>query len=162
MDLYQRWQIEWECQRIMRRYYYHVDHYEYSEAVKLFTKDVDWLGLGVKLEGREEILEGLHGGLGDGTIRHMLTNVVVDVIDENHAVASAYNTLYSSPDIRYDKHDGPIPFEHATQVVEQWDELNRTVDGWRISKRRGEAVFKRDPAEKIPLHTWAERTGKMA
>ena len=61
----------------MRRYYDLVDHYEYDEAIKLFTPDVDWLGLGVKLDGRERILEGLHGGLRAGTIRHMLTNVEV-------------------------------------------------------------------------------------
>jgi len=148
--------IEWECQKLMRRYYHHVDHYEYDEAILLFAPDVDWLGLGVKLDGRQEVLKGLHGGLGSGTIRHILTNVIVTVIDENHAKASAYNTLYSSPDIRYDLHDGPINFRTATQIVEQWDELTRMDEGWRISKRRGEAVFKRDPSEKFPLHTWAD------
>ena len=96
MDANQEMAIEWECQKLMRRYYHHVDHYEYDEAILLFTPDVDWLGLGVKLDGRKQILEGLHGGLGAGTIRHMLTNVVVTVIDEDHATATAYNTLYSS------------------------------------------------------------------
>lgn len=162
MDENQEQAIEWACQKIMRQYYQHVDRYEYDEAILLFTPDVDWLGLGVKLDGRDQILQGLHGGLGGGTIRHMLTNVIVDVIDEDHANASAYNTLYSSPDIRYDQFDGPINFRTATQVVEQWDEFTRTLEGWRISKRRGEAVFKRDPTELIPLHTWAEDEGKMA
>jgi len=156
MDETEKMLIEWECQKLMRRYYKHVDHYEYDEAILLFTPDVDWLGLGVKLDGRDEILKGLHGGLGAGTIRHMLTNVVVTVIDGNHAKATAYNTLYSSPDIRYDQHDGPIDFRTATQIVEQADEFTRTDEGWRISKRRGEAVFKRDPSEKLPLHTWAD------
>ncbi len=162
MDEYQEQAIEWACQKIMRQYYQHVDRYEYEEAIMLFTPDVDWLGLGVKLDGRKQILEGLYGGLGGGTIRHMLTNVVVEVIDADHAKASAYNTLYSSPDIRYDQQSGPIDFKTATQVVEQRDEFTRTLDGWRISKRRGEAVFKRDPDELIPLHSWAADEGRMA
>ena len=82
--------IEWECQKLVRQYYYHVDHYEYEQAVALFTLDVDWLGLGVKLDGREEILEGLYGGLGAGTIRHVMTNIVVNVVDEDHAESRAY------------------------------------------------------------------------
>ncbi len=162
MDENQKMLIEWECQKVMRLYYQHVDHYEYDEAIKLFTPDVDWLGLGVKLDGREQILEGLHGGLGAGTIRHMLTNVVIAVIDENHVKAHAYNTLYSSPDIRYDQIDGQIDFRGATQIVEQNDELTRTEEGWQISKRRGEAVFKRNPDELLPLHTWGEREGRIA
>ena len=154
--------IEWECQKLVRQYYYHVDHYEYEQAVALFTPDVDWLGLGVKLDGREEILEGLYGGLGAGTIRHVMTNIVVNVVDEDHAESRAYGTLYSSPDIRYDQHEGPIAFEGPRQVVDGRDEFTRTDEGWRISKRRGEAVFKRNPDEPLPLHTWADQDGKMA
>ena len=58
--------------------------------------------------------------------------------------------------------DGQIDFRGATQLVEQADELTRTEEGWRISKRRGEAVFKRNPDEPVPLHTWGEREGRMA
>jgi hypothetical protein len=148
MDETEKMIIEWECQKLLRRYYHHVDHYEFDDAALLFTPDVDWLGLGGERRHRDEILKWLQGGLGSGTIRHMLTNVVVTVIDENHAKATAYNTLYSSPDIRYDQHDGPIDFRTATQIVEQADEFTRADEGWRISKRRGEAVFKRDPSEK--------------
>ena len=42
------------------------------------------------------------------------------------------------------------------------DEYTRTDEGWRISKRHGEAVFKRDTGEPLPLHTWAKDEGKMA
>ena len=155
-------EIESECQRLVHRYYHHVDHYEYEQAVALFTPDVDWIALGVKLDGRDEILQGLYGGLGAGTIRHVLSNIVVDVIDENHAKGRVYGTLYSSPDIRSDQHDGLIAFEGPTQIVDGRDEYTRTDEGWRISKRRGNAVFKRNPDEPVPVQTWAEKEGKMA
>ena len=89
-----------------------------KQAVALFTPDVDWLGLGVRLVGREEILEGLYGGLGAGTIRHVMTSVVVNVIDEDHAESRVYGTLFSSPDIRYDQHEGPNAFEGPMQFVD--------------------------------------------
>ena len=155
-------EIEMECQQLVCKYYDHVDHYEYEQAVALFTLDVDWIALGVKLDGPNEILKGLYGGLGDGTIRHVLSNIMVDVIDENHAKGRVYGTLYSSPDICYDQHEGPISFEGPTQIVDGLDEYTRTADGWRISQRRGNAIFKRDPSLPVPLQSWAENEGKVA
>ena len=59
--------IEWECQKVLRLYYQHVDRHEFEKAVALFTPDVDWLGLGAPLKGREEILVALDAALGKST-----------------------------------------------------------------------------------------------
>ena len=48
MDREQARAIEWECQKVVRRYYAHVDAYEYDQAVQMFTPDVDWSVIGVK------------------------------------------------------------------------------------------------------------------
>ena len=162
MDRDQERAIEWECQRTIRRYYGHVDAYEYDQAVLMFTADVDWMTLDVKLDGRQEILEGLHGGLGAGTIRHMVTNTVVNVIDADHATARSYVSLYSSPDIRIDQHEGPIAFEGPNLLGDLFDELTRTDEGWRIERRRGYGIFKRESDAPMPIHTWADAEGKAA
>ena len=73
MDREQERATEWACQKVVRRYYAHVDAYEYDQPVQMFTPDFDWSVIGVKLDGRQEILDGLVGGLGSGTIRHMIT-----------------------------------------------------------------------------------------
>ena len=57
--------IEWDCQKVMRQYYHHVDHHEFEDAVKLFTEDVTWKVMGVELRGRDQLLEALIGGLGN-------------------------------------------------------------------------------------------------
>ena len=31
--------IEWDCQKLMRRYYIHVDRYEYELAAAMFTEN---------------------------------------------------------------------------------------------------------------------------
>ena len=162
MDRKQARAIEWECQKVLRRYYAHVDAYEYEKAVGMFTPDVDWSAIGVKLDGRQEILKGLEGGLGAGTIRHMISNTVTDVIDADHATARSYVSLYSSHDIRFDQHDGAIAFEGANLLGELVDDFVRTDEGWRIAKRRGIGVFMRNPDRPFPIHTWADDEGKVA
>jgi hypothetical protein len=152
--------IEWDVQKVLFQYYHHVDLYEYKEAILLFTPDADWMSLGVHLKGQKEILDGLYGGLGAGTIRHILTNTVVTVIDENHATARSYNTLYSSHDLRIDKQKGPIHFEGPNLVLDMMDELERTKEGWRIAKRRGTTIFKRNPEKPAPLQGWAKNKGR--
>ena len=76
MDRNQERGIEWDCQKTLRQYYRHVDHHEYDEAAQLFTEDADWKVMGLSLKGRGEILEALHGGLGNDTGR---TDLVMDL-----------------------------------------------------------------------------------
>ena len=85
--------IEWDCQKVWRQCYHYVDHHEFEKAAQLFTEDVSWDNAGLELKGRDELLEALYGCLGNDTIRHVLTNMVVNVIDEDHAEAQAYNTV---------------------------------------------------------------------
>ena len=154
--------IEWDCQKLWREYYYHVDHREFEQAAALFTTDIDWTNsMGVVLSGREELLKGLYGALGDGTIRHVLTNMVVEVVDEDHANARAYNSIYYTKGVKFEEHDGPIPFEGPHRTGDNYTEFLRTEEGWRISKRRSNIVFRRNPEERVGLEIWSEKAGKM-
>ena len=151
--------IEWDCQKVLCLYYQHVDQREFEKAVALFTPDVDWVGLEVPLRGREKVLEALYPALGQSTARHVLTNTVVDVIDEDHAKARSYNTLYTSHETTFKAGDNPIPFEGANILGDMSEELVRTDEGWRIAQRRAVAIFRNDPTL-IPLETWASEAGK--
>ena len=79
--------IEWDCQKLLRQYYHYVDQREYEKATALFTPDLDWEVMGLRVESLDAMLEALQNSLGSDTIRHILTNAVVTVIDENHATA---------------------------------------------------------------------------
>ena len=160
MDRIQECDIELACQKVVRDYYYHVDRREFEKAVELFTPDVDWNGGGVHLHGREELLEGLYGALGKSTIRHILTNTLVTVIDEDHAECRSYNTLYATHDRAFEAGDNPIPLHGPTFIVDMAEELVRTDEGWRIAKRRAVVVFRRDP-EPIPLETGGRDTERV-
>ena len=117
--------------------------------------------MGVVLSGREELLKGLYGALGDGTIRHVLTNMVVEVVDEDHANARAYNSIYYTKGVKFEEHDGPTPFEGPHRTGDNYTEFLRTEEGWRISKRRSNIVFRRNPEERVGLEIWSEKAGKM-
>ena len=162
MDRDQERAIEWECQKIMRRYYFHVDRREFEKAVALFTPDVDWMSHGVKLDGRDELLKGLYASLGEGTVRHILTNTVVTVTDNDHAIVRSYNTLYYRSDAEYQEADDPLAMEGPHRLLDSYAELTRTDDGWRISKRRSLIVCRRDPDERVRLETWGESEGRTA
>ncbi len=154
--------IEWACQQIMCRYLRYVDRREFEQASALFIPDLDWQSHGVRLRGREALLAALHASLGRGTIRHVMSNAVVIVVDEDHAVLHDYHTLYYTDTAEFETHDGPIPFEGPHRLTESRVELVRTSEGWRIARNESLIVFRRDPDALVPLETWAQREGKLA
>ena len=138
MDREQEREIEWDCQKVLRQYYLHVDQREYDKAVQLFSEDIHWVVMGLDLHGRDAV-RGSFGGLDDSTIRHVLTNTVVTVIDEDNAESISYNTIYVEkgfPD------DGPLPFTGPDRLGTQYAKLKRTAEGWRITERGSGPAFK--------------------
>ena len=155
MDRNQERAIEWDCEKAVRKYYHHVDLREFDEAVALYTPDVLWEVLGVKLKGRDALLDGLHGALADGTIRHIVTNTLVNVVDESHTDVRFYLSIYHTQGIKVEDHDGPLPFEGPHRIMDQGDTMILTDEGWRTSYRWGKPIFRRDIHQPIPLETWA-------
>jgi len=160
MDADEERGIEWDCQKLVRQYYSHVDQREFDKAVQLFTPDVEWYSMGVNLHGREDILEALKPALGRGTIRHVVTNMVVKVVNDDHAESDFYHTIYYQSEAEFETHDGPIPFEGPHRTHDQHDWYVRTDDGWKIEKRVSHVVFRRNPDEPVALEAWAAEAGK--
>ncbi len=129
--------IEWECERVIRQFYHLTDHYEFDEAVKLFTEDVVWKVAGLDLKGREQLLDALHGGIGNDTIRHVITNTIVTVIDEDNADLLNYTNIYYSREGRRDEMDGPLHFEGPHRFADGVATMRRVGDEWQIAAREG-------------------------
>jgi hypothetical protein len=155
MDRDQERAIEWDCEKAVRQYYHHVDLREFDEAAALFTSDVLWEVLGVRLTGRDTLLKGLHGALADGTIRHIVTNTLVNVVDENTADVRFYLSIYYTQGVKVEDNDGPLPFDGPHRIMDQGDTMIRTEQGWRTSYRWGKPIFRRDIDQPIQLETWA-------
>ena len=154
--------IEQVCEKVMCLYLGHADRREFAEAVALFTPDCDWQSHGVRLRGREALLAALHASLDTGTIRHVMTNTVVTVVDQDHAVLHDYHTLYYSGDAEFETAPGPLPFEGPHRLTDSRVEFVRTPEGWRIALNDSLVVFRRDSEVLVPLEIWAKREGKLA
>lgn len=161
MDRNQERGIEWDCQKVLRQYYHYVDHHEYDDAVRLFTDDATWKVMGLDLKGREEILEALHGGLGNDTIRHVLTNVIVNVLDEENAESWSYNAIYYSREGRIEERDAPLKFEGPHRFSDGFARMERVNGEWQIAAREGGRLVFRRPNEPVALESWAERGEKL-
>ena len=152
--------IEWDCQKVWSQYYHYVDHHEFEKAVNLFTEDVTWKLMGLDLKGRQELLEALYASLANDTTRHVLTNVIVHVIDENHAEARAYNTINYSREGRREDMADPIQFDGPHRLVDHHAKFRRVGDEWQIAARGGSGVFRRQN-ESTTVEEWAEKEGKL-
>lgn len=74
------------------------------------------------------------------TMRHVLTNNVVDVVDADTATGVSYLTVYNStaePDAT-----GQRPVAPPATVGEYADSFRRTPDGWRFQSRVLTRVFR--------------------
>ena len=138
--------IEWDCQKVLRQYYNLIDHREFETAVELFTEDVTWRLRGLDLTGRDAILKALYAGSGSGddTIRHIVNNIIVDEIDEDHAELRTYTTIYYSDEGRSEVMAKPVHLAGPQELNDTFAKMRRVGDDWKIAVReRGMHVFKR-------------------
>lgn len=135
MDPVQRMLIQQECARVIVQYAHKIDHLDAEGFVNLFTKDAvykqaaqdkPWIG-------HDQIRAWVNAYPRDQTVRHVASNILVDVIDENNAKASSYTTVYKSAP----NQTGSQPSARTTPrcVVEYLDDFVRQPDGWKIKSR---------------------------
>lgn len=145
MDDTQRAQIERACERLSHAYSRHTDFREYDQFVELFAEDA-LLNAGGELVGKETIRKAMSKRSDKLRSRHVVTNHIVDVIDEDHAEGVTYLSLYRevSEEARDPANvlglNGPAAIGHYT------DKYVRTADGWRFASRVLEFAFQNPAA----------------
>ena len=125
--------IEWDCAKALNQFYIFVDGGDYERAADMYTEDGFWTVDDTELHGRQAICDSLRAGLPKVVVQHLLQNIVVDVIDEDHADSVLYVAIY-----RYDKADvtnGTVPIVGPWSVGRQNVKMVRTNDGWKVARR---------------------------
>ena len=125
--------IEWDCAKALNQFYIFVDGENYAEAADMYTEDGFWTVGDTELHGRQAIFDSLRIGLPKVIVQHLLQNIVVDVIDKDHADAVLYVAIY-----RYDKADvtnGTVPIIGPWSVGHQNVKMVRTNKCWKVSRR---------------------------
>lgn len=86
--------IEWDCAQILTRFFNLFDQWRYEEMAELFAPEGVWHRLGKALQGRAAIMSALNARSRTQTVRHVVSNVQVDVTDAASAEFLLYITAY--------------------------------------------------------------------
>ena len=144
MDRDEERAIEWECQRILTRFCLFNDCNQSDELANLFTTDGVWFRLGKALKGRESIRKAMESRPAEALHRHLLSNVLVTVIDADHAEVSSSKSIYYHD--AGETLDKPVPLNGPKWVSAYTDSFVRSEDGWRIERMEGATLFEREAA----------------
>ena len=131
--------IEWDCAQVVNRFYNSLDARLYDDLVICFSEDGVWKRQGNELRGHEAIMAAMHERSLNLVIRHVVTNIAVTVLDEDHAATQEYVTIY-----RHDTDeeiDGPAPLDGPGVIFLYRDKMVRSKDGWKISDKRGKPIM---------------------
>jgi hypothetical protein len=130
--------IEQQCRDLVVQLCQLSDHGEREKSVDLFTADGTWIRGGKPFKGREEMLQSFRGSPTQ-VIRHLTSNILITVKDDNSAEGVTYYlAFHNDPGTAQPKL--PLPLEPFS-LGEWHDKFTRTPSGWRISHREVKRFF---------------------
>lgn len=136
MDNEIRGSIERECEKLSIAYARHVDFKEYEEFVQLFAEDGELNVTGRPVKGREILTRAMAARPDSLRSRHVLTNIYINVIDEDHAEGISYLSLYRHTGEGLEGDDqGPRTISGPSAIGHYEDRFVRTDEGWRFASR---------------------------
>jgi hypothetical protein len=140
MNAVERVAIEQACMKLMVGYCVYADHDRADDFAALFTDDGIWIqGSGDEVRGRDALRNYILKRPGRTLTRHLITNLLVNVADSDHATGTAYALVFRDRDYHGSGH---APMRAPGSVVEYEDEFVRTSSGWKIRRRRTIPVFR--------------------
>jgi hypothetical protein len=90
-------EIEHACAKTVLQLFAAMDDNRYDDVAAAFTPDGVWHRAGKALRGRAAIIAAMNERPTDRLVRHIITNIVVDVSDGTHAEGRCYVTAYAGP-----------------------------------------------------------------
>jgi 3-phenylpropionate/cinnamic acid dioxygenase small subunit len=144
LDCATRLGIEHACQRLSIAYANLADSRRYDDFAELFAEGAV-LDTGVPLHSKAEIRRAMSKRPDRLRSRHVMTNILIDVIDETHASGVSYLTLFrhigdgSTADL-------PVNSTLPAGVGHYEDDFVLTEQGWKIARRVLHLAFRNPEA----------------
>ncbi len=139
----QRMLIEHACEKLQKLYGIYADQLDEEKFADLFAADA-WIKVPEQppFKGREAVAAGIKQMRALGLVyRHVMTNNVVDAVDESRAEGLCYLMAFNSAAPA--DASGARPMEPATTIGEYKDTFVRTDAGWRFQSRELRRVMRR-------------------
>jgi len=139
MDDATRMAHEQACIRLIHGFARALDRYDYDAVLRLWAEDGVFSVPGRDHHGHAGLRAWMARREKDMICRHIVTNIVVDVIDHTRAVASAYCSAWR---IRGWRGREPGPMALPAYVVDYADSFVRDPErGWLFASRRVEVAL---------------------
>ncbi len=133
MDDLNRLMIERACERVVNRYANLLDAYDHDAFMELWADDAVLNMLGREYVGHAAIRGWLEAREPDMICRHLVTNIVTDVINGISATGVCYTIAYRA---RGQRGQEPGLIEPPTFVVRYFNEFALDpVRGWVFARR---------------------------
>jgi ketosteroid isomerase-like protein len=149
VDPVTRMMIENECRKLTVLYCRHLDRHDAEGFAGLYTEDAEYKPAvePVPIVGRPRILEWVRNYPRHRLGRHLATNQIVEVVDEDLATGSSYAIVFREPD----PERGVISSRVTPRsMVEYKDTYRRTADGWKIASRHYRIDFMQEEETRRP------------
>lgn len=138
----ERLAIEAHCTKLCHAFANHGDRNDFSALAQLFTADGSMSRPSVpdmEIIGRQAIIDAF-GKRPALLIRHIVTNVQIDVISTDQAQGFSLVLWLSA-----EHSDAPLPLTAGPmQIGEFRDIYLRTAEGWKFRERKGKLLLKTD------------------
>jgi hypothetical protein len=121
-----------------------IDTKEYESLAGLYTKDAVFVrptAPDQPIHGRDAILAQYEARPRFKVTRHLVTNVLIDVLGGDKAKGLLYVLLVTGT-VETETPSFPIAADSVQLVGEFRDDYVRTEAGWRIAKRVGKMIFR--------------------
>ena len=131
MDALARLTIEAECQRLMNRFSWAVDAMDYDQVVSLFVPDCVFGRADKYFQGHAGLRQSLEGRPRDRVTRHVASNIVIDVTDDDRAAGKAYCLVFGHKGSLAPGAEAPLGVPDSLILHEA--DFVRTSEGWRFA-----------------------------
>jgi hypothetical protein len=134
----ERLQIEHACARLVIEANRCLDEFDHERLLALYLPDAvveSPLGL---MRGHAELARWYASRERGAAIRHVISNVLIEVEDADHASGTAYYSFFHAPAGA----PSPAPIAGAKAIGVHRDRFARTAAGWRFAHRTLTNIFR--------------------
>ncbi len=131
--------IEQDCARAVTAFFVQLDARDHDKQWDQMTSDGCWDRGGKQLNSRKAFLAAMAERPRDLTIRHMISNLLVDVASDGTSAVATFNLIV----YRYlaDRGDKPAPMSPPSAIAAFTAQMRPEAGRWRIAHLGGETLF---------------------
>jgi len=130
-------EIEAACTAVTLRFFRGLDLRDHELSAAMMAPDGIWERQGKLIEGRAAILEALSQRPESRATCHVITNILVEVVDADRARVLFYLTTYEGAVA-----GSETPVARLFGMRAGTDEMVRLPEGWRIKEKRSRAMLR--------------------